>query len=126
MDGFYMDIIVSFIMILFLTLASTSFGNETRKTKKRFDEFPISNKSDCAAYLNTIKSSAIVSGYSLVASIAITLMLFFMMKMMAFDNSKNQIYIIMLFMGFTSFAITYKIYNCFLFRSICGDEFCKA
>lgn len=115
--------LVATVLIFIIAASAKSLVTQQTNTQKRFQEWKIENKRDCSDYLNSIKTSSITASYSTAGAASITLFVFGMMTLL--NISSRDKYVISAFTLIASFAIIYKLYGCFLYRNICGLEYCK-
>lgn len=124
-NDIFLDCMFSLILVFLIALSSMGLGKSQRETAKRYKGWDVNNKGDCSSYLNSIKTGTITASYAVLGASFVGLLTFAMLPLLQINNENNQRYALTFFVTIASFAIFYKIFGCFLYRSICGLEYCK-
>ena len=118
------DFFVAFILIALMAFSWHLLYRSKLKTQNLYLDDPASKNSTCVTYLNRIKSDAFVSYYALATASIATFILFLAFKL-AITNQLNLVYLLTVVAFLATYSASYKIYNCFLFRSFCDGNYCE-
>ena len=126
------DILLNALIIILIsvTIGVNAYGLKQNRliTKERYDRFKISDDSTCKKYLNETKSMVSVNKYAMIIGGivgALLYIIFWIIRGYNHSLSITTIYLITILSSIFSWAASYKIINCLLYRNICAEFWCR-
>ncbi len=117
---FYLLVLITTIVIPLIAVIKT-----TNMTTDRVHKYISDDNTECFDYLYSIKAESSVFSYSCLITAFATLIIFFLLFLLKWSNclkiGDGVIFIIILFTYVIICLVAYKVFGCFLARSICGN-----
>ncbi len=111
-------------LIAIIVFSVLALGNETTSTDNRFNEDIDDSNIECVNYLNSIKSESLTYPYALLNAGVLTLVFLFLFVLLFWSGCiefhPGILFAIILVIFICIWCFTYKVFGCFLARSICG------
>jgi len=118
---FYLIVLITTIIIPLLAVIKT-----TDMTTDRVKDYVSDDNTECFDYLYSIKAESSIFSYSCLITAFATLIIFFLLFLLRWTGclkiSDGMIFVIILFTYVIICLVAYKVFGCFLARSICGNS----
>lgn len=131
MKEYWYFVFLGVLLIISFVVSILNVVDQTPRSRKRFKAAKLENNKPCLEYLDALRNDNYWSYSVLNASIAVFVLFIIFIAVYATRPSlfrgKGPLFLCLFLVSFIVLLFTtYKIFNCYFHRSLCGSSMCQS